>query len=498
VIARLEALLQDLRARADSADLVARLAEVVDEARAAQLQDRILREVARSRNRELEDRVAELSLLREVAETVSAHALEADSLPAIMALLRDRLGADRATILRLHDVTGEMVLLASDGHVSSQDPADRRLDERVAAWVAAQGEPLIVPDLRGDVRFSGEKTDGAASTVALPFGSAGGLSTAVLVLTSRAAAFFRGAHARVLRIVGAQLAGALAITDLRERLAEIESDLERDEASRAAETERRAQDLRRQDEMITDLYHSLEEVQHQLEGRNDDVVRALEFSDSIVENVNVGIGVIGGDGRVLKWNRAMEAITGGQLAREDVLGKHVDELPATLRDDFALGTDLTAALTEGRCRSRTSREVELPGGRSVHVNANLIPVPSLADGPNHVVIVLEDVTANTALHVQQVKAERLAAITETMVSVNHEVNNPLAVVLGYTQMMLSRLKGNGGAPDPVRLRGDLARIEAETLRIREITAKLAALVEPVVTDYPASGEVRMIDLSRSR
>lgn len=499
MIPRLERILEDLRAGSDRDDLAERLSEVLEAVRSAHVQDRILREVARSRNLELEERVMELSLLKEVADAVAAALPESDPLSAVMALARRAVGADHAAVMRLHDITGEMVLLASDGHLAPEESRDRRLDERIAVWVAAQGEPLIVPDLRGDVRFLSEEAAPAVSTIALPFSFGERSTTAVLALTSRQPGFFRGSHARVLRIVAAQLSGAVAASDLRERLRDMETNLESDVASRTAETARKAEDLRRQNEMITDLYVSLEEVQHQLEGRNDDVVRALEFSDGIVENVNVGIGVIANDGRVLKWNRAMEAITGGQLAKKDLLGKHVDEIPLQLREDFGLGADLTAALGEGRYRTRTSREVELPEGRSVHVNANLLPVPSLGDGPNHVMIVLEDVTVNTALYAQQVKAERLAAITETMVSVNHEVNNPLAVVLGYAQMMLGRLgRETDGGVDPERLTADLRRIEAEALRIQEITAKLAALVEPVVTDYPASGDVRMIDLSRSR
>ena len=41
-------------------------------------------------------------------------------------------------------------------------------------------------------------------------------------------------------------------------------------------------------------------------------------------------------------------------------------------------------------------------------------------------------------------------------------------------------------------------IEGEALRIRDITAKLAALIEPVVTSYPAADGMPMVDLAASR
>ena len=100
-------------------------------------------------------------------------------------------------------------------------------------------------------------------------------------------------------------------------------------------------------------------------------------------------------------------------------------------------------------------------------------------------------------------AERLAAINETMVSVNHEVNNPLAVILGYGQMLLCKhgsCDDEGAAVEEwfTQAFRDLVRIEAEAMRIREITTKLSSLVEPVVTSYPAGDGVRMVDVNRSR
>jgi K+-sensing histidine kinase KdpD len=87
-----------------------------------------------------------------------------------------------------------------------------------------------------------------------------------------------------------------------------------------------------------------------------------------------------------------------------------------------------------------------------------------------------------------IKRERLNAITETVATVSHEINNPLTAVLGNVQLLL--MKGEG-------LNDDIARklkvIEESALRIRDVTQKLMNITRDKVTDY--SNGVKMIDLN---
>jgi len=90
-----------------------------------------------------------------------------------------------------------------------------------------------------------------------------------------------------------------------------------------------------------------------------------------------------------------------------------------------------------------------------------------------------------------IKSERLNAIVETAVTINHEINNPLAAVLGYAQLLLSR---------PENLDQDtidkLKKIETGARRIKEVTNRLLKIVEPVVVKY--AGDIRMVDLDQSK
>lgn len=89
------------------------------------------------------------------------------------------------------------------------------------------------------------------------------------------------------------------------------------------------------------------------------------------------------------------------------------------------------------------------------------------------------------------KRERLEAISQTAVSLNHEINNPLCVISGTAELMMMKW----GERDE-EMRRQLEVILRNAARIQKITKKLADLIEPIVVEYQAG--IRMIDVERSR
>ena len=93
-----------------------------------------------------------------------------------------------------------------------------------------------------------------------------------------------------------------------------------------------------------------------------------------------------------------------------------------------------------------------------------------------------------ALPKDQVEKERLAAINETAVTVNHEINNPLTAILGNVQLLLMHRKDL----DP-ELRSKLNVIEESASKIKDVTQRLLRLTSSRTTEYvPGTG---MLDLS---
>lgn len=89
-----------------------------------------------------------------------------------------------------------------------------------------------------------------------------------------------------------------------------------------------------------------------------------------------------------------------------------------------------------------------------------------------------------------IKKERLKAVSETAVTVNHEINNPLTAALGNVQLIL--MKRDDLEPD---LRRKLEVVEKSALQIRDVTQRLLNLTE--AKSVPYAGKDTMIDLGGS-
>lgn len=112
---------------------------------------------------------------------------------------------------------------------------------------------------------------------------------------------------------------------------------------------------------------------------------------------------------------------------------------------------------------------------------------------------LDALTASLGLHAiagglagslpqELIDKERLAAIVETAVTVNHEINNPLTAIIGNVQLLLMH---RDDLDDELRTK--LGVIEQSASKIKDVTQRLLRLTSARSTDY-ASGTT-MIDLS---
>jgi len=89
--------------------------------------------------------------------------------------------------------------------------------------------------------------------------------------------------------------------------------------------------------------------------------------------------------------------------------------------------------------------------------------------------------------------ERLHAVKELSISINHEINNPLSIIVGNVQCLLFMEKNLG---DKVKER--LNRIESEAMRIAEINHRLLEIDELVSETYMNEGaNLHMLNISKS-
>lgn len=92
-----------------------------------------------------------------------------------------------------------------------------------------------------------------------------------------------------------------------------------------------------------------------------------------------------------------------------------------------------------------------------------------------------------------IEKSRLAAITETALSLSHEINNPLFTVRGNIELLETEI-GTTKLPDAVK--GRLDTIKSGCERIRQVTDKMSKLSKP--STEAVHGKVKMVSLADSQ
>lgn len=95
----------------------------------------------------------------------------------------------------------------------------------------------------------------------------------------------------------------------------------------------------------------------------------------------------------------------------------------------------------------------------------------------------------SAAQARLLENERLKGVTETVGALNHEVNNPLATIVGTAQLLL---RNDRLDPDT---RTKVERVLEGAKRIQSVTGKMATLIQANSRPYP--GQTRILDLRRS-
>lgn len=223
----------------------------------------------------------------------------------------------------------------------------------------------------------------------------------------------------------------------------------------------------------------------QLHVKAQELDRLRAFSQNILESLDDGLLVVGQDGRVMHWNRALERITGVPAAA--ALGQRLDAVfdpPFVGAIERARRGERGAAVTRVPLAGRGDRA----GARRLVNLATgpLQPQPGCTD-PGGTVVMIEDVTERVALEEQLRISERMASLGLLAAGVAHEVNTPLTGISSYTQMLLEQAD-----PDDPRTRL-LEKIEKQTFRAARIVNGLLNLARPAAESDQA--ERTTVDLN---
>jgi len=238
----------------------------------------------------------------------------------------------------------------------------------------------------------------------------------------------------------------------------------------------------------SNLYSSLQQ-------KADEYERLKEFSENIVESINVGVLAVGLDDRVESWNSQIEKLTG--ITRLQALGKPLKELfPPELAQKFdeARGRQGVQNFYKVplQTREETGREKPEPprngyGGlelarserspRESIVNLAVAPLVSRDSNQIGRLIIFDDITDRAELEKRLMQADKLSSIGLLAAGVAHEVNTPLAVISTYAQMLTKQVSGDD---QKSKL---LEKIAKQTFRASEIVNSLLNFSRTSPTEF---------------
>jgi len=228
------------------------------------------------------------------------------------------------------------------------------------------------------------------------------------------------------------------------------------------------------------LYRSLQRKVEEYE-------RLKEFSENIVESINVGILAADFEDRVESWNSRMEQITG--ISRERALGRRLCELfPTELCEQFERVRGESGIHHIYQFNWKTSGSHAGDNGhnggsdragppRELTLNIAIAPLVSKECEQIGRLIIFDDVTERAELERRLIQADKLSSIGLLAAGVAHEVNTPLAVISTYAQMLARQVSGDE------QKAAILEKIARQTFRASEIVNSLLNFSRTSTTEF---------------
>lgn len=218
------------------------------------------------------------------------------------------------------------------------------------------------------------------------------------------------------------------------------------------------------------------------------------FKSAIVDNALAAIVATDPDGRIVEFNPAAEAMFGHR--RAEVLGRAVGAviIPERYREPHEAGMK---RMRDGAPPRMIGKRVEMAALRA---DGGEFPVEMVlwraqAEGQAHYIASMTDLSERRAA-AQQIEqqrealrqSEKLTAMGSLLAGVAHELNNPLAIVMGRASLLEEK------CADDAALRGDVQRIREAAERCGRIVRTFLNMARH---KPPERRSVQLNDLARA-
>jgi PAS domain S-box-containing protein len=206
-------------------------------------------------------------------------------------------------------------------------------------------------------------------------------------------------------------------------------------------------------------------LKKEIDQRTEDVKKSEMKYRSLVESAEDFIFTVDLKGYLQSLNSFTARFFGGELA--DFTGKPIETLfpPKTAQKQ----RNIIRSIRECGKSIKDEFEVKIQDKR-YWISANFMPLKDKAGDVNAILCIARDITESKNLEIQLVNAEKLASLGTMAAGVAHEINNPLGVILGFSDILLRKTEKNSQTYE------DLKTIERQGLHCKEIVENLLSFV----------------------
>src|SRR5215469_15568716 len=189
--------------------------------------------------------------------------------------------------------------------------------------------------------------------------------------------------------------------------------------------------------------------------------RERDFNQKILNTTQSMILVLDTAGLISYANR--RCYEAGYRENELIGHRLVDWVEASHQDEFEAALETTA---NGHQVENIELRVRRSDGSMGHFSISLSPMRDEQSTVNSIVVVMTDITDAALLQAKLAHSEKMATIGRLVSGVAHEVNNPLAAILGFTDLLLENPEVPRSAQEDLRI------ILQETQRTKDIVQDL--------------------------